>query len=147
MNSPLRLALTASCLSFSDFLDFVLRFPDFFAGFSSERASSSSSSSSSSCRIFSALFSARIFLRSSFCFSLSGCASRYASRPSLASANRSRILFINPKKDLCVMMIIDTSNTRTMITTPPTVPNADAVEMQTAPPSTPPPVWYSELSA
>ena len=148
LNSPLRLALTASCLSFSAFLDFVLRFPDFFAGFSSERASSSSSSSSSSCRIFSALFSARIFLRSSFCFSLSGCASRYASRPSLAaSANRSRILFINPKKDLCVMMIIDTSNTRTMITTPPTVPNADAVEMQTAPPSTPPPVWYSELSA
>ena len=90
------------------------------------------------CRIF---FRKSQFLLFQFFLQLSDLLCPFL-RPDLSAE-----LFINPKKDLCVMMIIDTSNTRTMITTPPTVPNADAVEMQTAPPSTPPPVWYSELSA
>ena len=44
------------------------------------------------------------------------------------------------------MMMRDTRSTRTMITVPPTTPKADAVEIHTAPPNTPPPVRYSELS-
>ena len=110
--------------------------------FSCARASSNSRTR---CACRSSLLCLRSCTRSSLRRSRSGWPSIYMSRPSLASAQTaSQMRNTKPKNDFCVINIREIRSTRTMITYPPATPNAEVVEMQMAPPSTPPPVLYVE---